>query len=751
MKKIETSLTFRDDREKFEFFVLAALYGIVFFNFLVWANLSGDISPKPDFHLFILSWSTCPAFGLISAIFLRRFREKNFRDDRLFYARMICVNSIGVLLLLQPMINWHPILGNGWILLLSFAGLQGLGFWAAKLLQGGSKTFEIESDPQYLFRIIISFVVVWLLTLHSLTRIIRVWTILNYVYFVVAGLILYRIIPKTEKSLESNGSFWTFGKFRVTKSFVLYPAVFLFLAYLLIDPNFRYQRYHGSYYLGPLSDLMAGKSLLVNINAQYGVLVFYFLKLFFNFLPVGFTSLSLVVTFLILAQYFLFYFIVRQLFRSEIYSFLVLLALILTNHFASVGWATIVPSVGPLRFGFAYSLMALVILRNQYPAKRNLILSLESLVIALAFFWSFEVCLYTVPAYLGFLFYESSEFGNIVSVDFKRASERIGMLAGFVFLIGGFLCLDIFFKSGQLPHPSYYLDYIFLYKGGFGMMGRPGIDYWCLIIGILYFSLFTLLAMSVGRKITNQTRNHFNAVVFLTFYGIFQFMYFIYRTSPNNLFHISMPGILLFAYWLYHFRSKDPSFLPGVLKKFVFGLAVFFVGVYSQTLIPTAVVKIKEQAMPLSRVWDRIQLASKDLPRDDDFAKRADALMRKYSDDKKVLPYFFSSNGDIGYEYRDYGLEVALYAGRVKNFPYNDVSQACICPKVIQRIFSYKPDLKPGDYLYTRPAVKTQIWKPYTDNVSFEERLVKNLFARYNLKLVEEAGGIAVYRVESIR
>src|SRR6185295_139330 len=100
-----------------------------------------------------------------------------------------------------------------------------------------------------------------------------------------------------------------------------------------------------------------GKSLMVDINAQYGILVFYFLKLFFNFLPVGFTSLSFVITFLIIAQYCLFYFILRQLFRSEIYSFFFLLVLILINHFASVGWATVVPSVGPLRFGFIYTLM----------------------------------------------------------------------------------------------------------------------------------------------------------------------------------------------------------------------------------------------------------------------------------------------------------------------------------------------------------------------------------------------------------
>lgn len=601
-------------------------------------------------------------------------------------------------------------------------------------------------DPLHLYQATLIFFILWIFTIHGFTHLLRDWKLLNYIFLTGTCGLFYFVVPFKKENGFARGKTWALGKIRIPQWLPLYGAVFLLISYLVIDPFFPYTRYHYTYYLGPLADLLNGKSLLANINAQYGVLVFYFLGAIFHLLPLGYTSFAWVITLLIAAQYCVFYFFVRRLFRSGLYSFLCLLALLLVNHFAQNPRPTGAPSAGPLRFGFIYILMALVLLRNQYLARRNLILWLESLVMGVAFFWSYEVCFYTLPPYLAFTLFDTARFGKQLGVDGKALGGRILMLGTCVLLVGGALYTDVFLRTGGLPHWSYYLDYIFLYKGGFGSLDRPSMDYWCLIAGTLYFSLFALFAITLNRKDGKPLPENFNVVALATFYGIFQFLYFVYRAHPNNLFHVSMPSILLFAYWLNYLRSQTPSFVPAAARKIIFGLAVVFIGIYLQVLLPTAIAKIKEQTTTLPEFWNRILEASRDLPRDDQFALEAGDLMQKYSRDKKYLPYFFGEKA-TGDEV-DYGFEVSMYAHRSKVYPYNDLSQADICPPAVQRVMDFNPGLQKGDYLYYRPPSPLDTEDGTEDKIHFEKDLVAGLFKRYDLKLVERKNEIEVYQVQ---
>src|SRR6185503_5452113 len=119
---------------------------------------------------------------------------------------------------------------------------------------------------------------------------------------------------------------------------------------------------------------------------------------------------------------------------------------------------------------------------------------------------------------------------------------------------------------------SYYFDYVFLFQGGVGSLPVPIVGYWWIILGILYFSFFTVLALWFRAKKTSTP--DLNAVAFLTFYGILQFLYFFFRAHPNNLWHISMPSALLVLYWLYTLRTRNIGFLPGYFQKGIFGAIV---------------------------------------------------------------------------------------------------------------------------------------------------------------------------------
>jgi len=740
------NIAFRDDREKFEYFFLSALLGLVFFNFFVLLNPSqmnplNDTQVKPDFKLFILAWSACPALGFFSAYLIHRVKTRWFSGAAGFYPLFLLLNVLLFLVYLQP--NWRArFYQGGWSFLLAFGLLQlvGLGLWTAIQNKEKTPSGSVE-DPFHFYRGILVIFIGWVLSIHSLDHMLRDWRTLNYLFLVSVLCFFYFLVPFGKTGLSFPGAKWKI------RSLIGYGLVFAAIAWLVIDPFFPYQPYHGSYYLGPLSDLMAGKSLLYNINAQYGVFVFYFLKFIFRFIPLGYTSFSWVQTMLIVVQYCLFYFIARRLFKSGLYSLLVLAALILLNHFGQTPRPGIAPSVGPLRFGFIYILVALVLVRNQNPAWRGALLWMESIVLGTAFFWSYEVCFYTLPPYLAFVFFEAGFFERGFGMDWGGLLKRLLKLGVCVGTMGIFLYLDVHARSGDWPHWAYYLDYIFLYKSGFGTMPRPGLDVWCLIAGTLYFSLFTILALSFKRESAKPLPENINVMALLTFYGIFQYLYFIYRSHPNNLYHISMPSLLLFAYWLYLFRAEDPSFLPGESKKTLFAIAVVFVGIYLQTLVPEAVVKIKEQYLPLPQWWQRVVDGAHNLPRDDQFALGAEELFRKYSGDKNPIPYFFGIKGTDSDDYVDFGLDTVMATGRAKLFPYNDLSQASICPPVIARIKAFNPVLQKGEFVYYRPPTKKELEKPFRENVGFEKEAVDRIFARYEMKLVEQKYGINVYQV----
>ena len=740
------NIAFRDDREKFEYFFLSALLGLVFFNFFVLLNPSqmnplNDTQVKPDFKLFILAWSACPALGFFSAYLIHRVKTRWFSGAAGFYPLFLLLNVLLFLVYLQP--NWRArFYQGGWSFLLAFGLLQlvGLGLWTAIQNKEKTPSGSVE-DPFHFYRGILVIFIGWVLSIHSLDHMLRDWRTLNYLFLVSVLCFFYFLVPFGKTGLSFPGAKWKI------RSLIGYGLVFAAIAWLVIDPFFPFQPYHGSYYLGPLSDLMAGKSLLYNINAQYGVFVFYFLKFIFRFIPLGYTSFSWVQTMLIVVQYCLFYFIARRLFKSGLYSLLVLVALILLNHFGQTPRPGIAPSVGPLRFGFIYILMALVLVRNQRPMWRGWIFWLESLVLGMAFFWSYEVCFYTLPPYLAFAFFEAGFFEKGTGMDWGGLLKRLLKLGVCIGSLGIYLYLDVHARSGDWPHWSYYMDYIFLYKGGFGSMPRPGVDLWCLIAGTLYFSLFTILALSFKREGDKPLPENLNAMVLLTFYGIFQYLYFVYRSHPNNLYHISMPSLLLYAYWLYVFRSQDPSFLPREARKTVFAIAVVFVGIYLQALLPDAVIKIKEQYLPLPQWWQKVVEGARDIPRDDHFANEAGELFRKYSGDRNPIPYFFGIKGAGSDDYVDFGLDTVMATGRAKLFPYNDLSQASICPPVLARIKAFDPRLQKGDYVYYRLPTKEDLLNPFRENVGFEKDAFDGLFVRYKLKLIEEKYGINVYQV----
>jgi hypothetical protein len=100
------------------------------------------------------------------------------------------------------------------------------------------------------------------------------------------------------------------------------------------------------------------------------------------------------------------------------------------------------------------------------------------------------------------------------------------------------------------------------------------------------------------------------------------------------------------------------------------------------------------------------------------------------------------------YFFGEKGMQVAMYDGRSKIYPYDDVEQATLSAPTLNRMLSANPHLKPGDSIYTSPDMRDP--KPILGtSLNLEETLFNQLNSRYVLRPVETSGTITVYKVMS--
>ncbi len=709
-----------------EFCFSSAFHGLMVLLFVsrIWLTL---VQLKPDnktpqYELYLLSWVCLPLIGMAITRLIERFRTPT--TSPLLYRRsFVFFNFILVLAAywdVQTPAPWPLIT---WIAL--YLMTQALS-WAVAAWSGRFAPLRRETLSAAIYLAMAVLFLSWLTQLVPgwKTRLLP-WRFCNILFAAaLAYAFLIDLNPKLPR-LHLKVNSWI-------GNLILYSLAALLFAFLFIDPSCGYDIGNDRFFIGPLADFINGKTMLVDINAQYGVFLYFFLRLIFpGLLPLGFHSFYFLNAILWLAQYVIFFWIARQLFSSILYPLLGTVALILLNcdQIPNPLWY---PSQGALRFGFIYGLTALVLLRSRYPLKAAQIIWLEAFTVAVAFFWSFEVCFYTVPPYLAFVAYETLFPEPLTAESIKKFLTRLVPAALGIALLAGFIYLFTWLRAGQLPHWEYYFDYVQMYGQGFGMIDTPLLGPWWIVVGILYFSLFWLLIP--GEK----KMPHKSVLVLAAFYGIFQLFYYFGRSIRTNLYPVLMPEIFLSLYWLYALRAKDfpqvPKFVQNAWLVLFLGLSLYAV----QPIISTTQDLLDSQCRRMSppRMVDQFLMAGRDLPRDQAFAKNAERLMEKYSGNQKFPVYFFGEKG----------IEIAMYDGRSKTYPYDDILQAVFLKPVRERVLSTRPDLKTGDYIYTSPDMDEPQALP-GERLNLEQTLFNQLKSRFVLKPVETSGTITIYQV----
>ncbi len=711
--------------EKTGLFLFAMSWAGYFLFLNILAHIQGGIVEKEEFQIYAHGWLTVPVLTIGAVLFMEKIRAKQFSGNQFFYPILVIGNAL----------FW---LAAIWGIRLASLNIEGCTTFACKLAVFDKQMPSFETGEfvrgnlpvALLAGIVIAFPILNIFIL-AVSRFIKSNNnAASRIYYLIPFIVGAALITYSGFRFEKWGvlvgvgflalvSFFhkKIAEFRLTQNWqrVADALVLLAIIFLIFDPGLSIDHHHQSHYLGPVCDLMAGKSLLVDIDCQYGILPIYFLAGVFNVIPFSYAGMSFLAMILLALQYFLVYLFLRYILKSPIISIFVLLIIIMANYFAGLGHVTAYPSTGPLRFGLPYLLLFLSVLTARFPRFNKYLWLMEGFVVAMAAVWSFETFTCVLLTFGMIVFFEFLAFRALLKTAVKTVFKRVGWALVFSVLAYLLLIADIYRRSGQWPHWNYYFDFIFLYSAkGFGTMLIAPWSPWIFFILIPLASLLTIVYIVVY---TNASRwsSELKIIAGLTGFSIAQLTYYVGRSHPNNLFHICIPIIIIAAFAM----TKFARFEIASLRRFytcVIYVAYAAVFLFILNLTPKTLEKFnalkndyREVQTNLVSLWSR-------MPTNERVADAIKAI-DKYTVKGSRVAIFLSPDDTT---------ETLMLSHRAHIFPFNYILQESILEPASKRVFEFKHPLKPGDYLF--------ISRDYAD---LEARIVNNLQQQFKFQLKE--------------
>jgi hypothetical protein len=311
---------------------------------------------------------------------------------------------------------------------------------------------------------------------------------------------------------------------------------------------------NGNYFLGPTNDVLHGHAMLVGTFSQYGVGMFDVLAGFFSIFPLGYGVMTLLLITLTAAVFAAIYTIVRISTRSQLLGVLCVLVAVTLYVFGQPDFYTGYPSTGALRFGLPWLVILLSVLgaKTSDPRRRRRFDAAVIVLVGLASVWSGETGIYCLGAACMIACLDTAALAISATERARLGAFRLARLLGAYGL--GILLFTLITRvaAGHWPQWGIYIDFVRLYTTG--GVGAQAIGPWSpgLAIGAEYaVSATVLIGLLVARPETVRARpDAFRAAAGVTAMGALIYTYFLGRSNPINLIHISPPAVALVFIWL---------------------------------------------------------------------------------------------------------------------------------------------------------------------------------------------------------
>lgn len=681
-------------------FFLSVFVGLYTLICVIGFYLSGGITEPEETNIFILTWVLAPSFSILSVPLFLWIRSKFLKPISDAFLILLSVNSITLGFLITVInLTWQMTRSFDYIYDLTFLSIVAIpviniiGISVLKSFHQNIR-WKISWLPAILSGIgFINFV--GIIPFFNNQYSIPVYVLLIAILGGVVGAHLY--FKESNNSVLQNHRRWLF--------LIDFSAILLIFI-TCFDPNFAIDQHNQNFFLGPANQVLHGGTMLVNAFSQYGNLSIYFLALVLKtkIIPFTYQGFSLLITILIIGQFAIVYAMLCQLVKNRFYAIFLLVLSILLGFFCTMGISQTAPSTGPYRFGLMYLILGTILVRNWFPSLRTLCIFIEYFLVGAAFLWSFETFVYAGFPYLAICLFESFSAPISIKESIQNFLRRIFWFLLAIAAANLILIAFTYSRAQALPNWDIYLGFIKSYSS-IGQSMTLSIDTW----GPWIFPLliyFTSLMIFVFRFFFLKYRGNTveDRLIFgLTFFGIVQYTYFLGRSHPNNLFHISIAAVIIFGYWFY--KVKSSIHIPGMLKfasKIVFFSTAITVlltsypafngkfqeshtGLYPLTQISMDQLNIEAFQNWLSSVKVQLAYGSGDFQ-----VIEARRFIKKYMPEQKEIPIFLTYKNTT---------EVLFKNGRIHAFPIGDIAEELNSPLSVKRIMDYPSPLKNGDYM----------------------------------------------------
>lgn len=305
--------------------------------------------------------------------------------------------------------------------------------------------------------------------------------------------------------------------------------------------------YHLNPVLFPVSQVVAGKDIFVNVGSLYGLYP-YFLLPIFSVVPLTVFSLSTVFALLQVASYVFLYMGLRSITKSPVVAVLGVIGAIFLPYLGIKLFGSDVRpepyfQYTPIRMLFPCIVFFLVCRRKTSESWRGTLLL--SIVASLAVFWNSDsgLVVYIASGVCLLLMCPDANKATRLKVGLKRAAVHLFALAG----IGLLFCLFVFSRSGEFPHWSQVLEGQLPFVSGYMMLPMPHLPhFWGLVLLVFIVGIATSLPwlFNVRWKTTQ------GALLFLSLVGLGLFVYFLGRSHESNLFGFEYVPLLMTTIWV---------------------------------------------------------------------------------------------------------------------------------------------------------------------------------------------------------
>lgn len=352
---------------------------------------------------------------------------------------------------------------------------------------------------------------------------------------------------------------------------VIYSLLAIFtISSFGFDLNLKTEEYHQGFFLGPVLDVINGRSALVDVSAQYGVGIFYFLSLLFllNPINVNLANFSFLLNIIDIFYILIIFVIIKKLTKSDFYALAIVFIGLMVNRSNPDGG--LVPQIFPSTGGLRYVWGLLPVLLLSFTTLRHLRIALLIFVLSVANSWSSEALVAANVSLFSIYVAEYLKYKKSVYVLVKAG---IGQLLLIISSWAG-LAAFTYFRSDHSIEVDNYLDYVRLYASGFGWVSPDLHSVWS--VYCLSYVSGAVLALCLPRFAVGDYADRKGPLILfsLSMVGFMQSLYYVYRAHTSNLYHIMWIPLIIIAFIVKESYLRSRSY--PVHRHALVGLIVAF-------------------------------------------------------------------------------------------------------------------------------------------------------------------------------